>query len=377
MKKALFLSVLLTLAVSSFASELPNRTLYFEGTARDLDQITFFMNNFKMEAMSMGFRVSDFRHEAGFTFRFEIQPYSDEYEPQIKFIILISLIYNETNMEMASFGWPFGELEEMFEHNQFLFYRAASLIPAVTDEVIEEMVQAASAEAVAKAAAGDGAWRNKFLYLRASFDMPISFYALQDTGLVGGGQSVYVEGPDGPESLIPLDHRIMPLPGLTLGAEWQFLTFFSIEANFRVFMADPWKPSINLAVGAELKFPLNLFSNFTIVPYAAFTYPFLSGLLPSFERFPPFFVGGGAYVNIRGHESQSFFLNLNFMTSFWDAYRKNPYGNYAPEPAEIHYKHFTIGISVGYRYGFLTRRRLDFRSLAMSLFNLVEAEPSE
>jgi len=375
MKKSLFLTVLLTLAVSSFASDLPNRSLFFEGTARDLDQITFFMNNFKMEAMSMGFKVSDFRHEAGFTFRFEIQPYSDEYEPHIKFIILISLIYNETNMEMASFGWPFGEIEEMFEHNQFLFYRAAALIPPITDEVLEEIVQAASAEAVSKAAAGDGAWRNKFLYLRASVDMPISFYLLQPTGLAGGNTSVFAQGPDGdPENLIPLDHKIMPLPGLTLGTEFQFYSFFSIEANFQVFMADPWAASINLAVGAELKFPLELFHNFTIVPYAAFTYPFLSGFLPSFERFPPFFVGGGVYINARGHESQSFFFNINFMTSFWDAYRKNPYGNYAPEPAEIHYKRFTIGISVGYKYGFINRSSINLRNILLSILNMTESD---
>ncbi|MCL2440886.1 MAG: hypothetical protein FWD14_04030 [Treponema sp.] len=388
MKKALTLAVFLTLAVNSFASDppggqiyqtgtlvidLPNRSIFIEGTAPNAEQRNFFMTNFRMEASAMGFAIAMNREAAGYIFRFEVHPYDDEYDPHIKAIILITLTHNELGMEMVSFGWPYGDLEDMYEHNQFVFYRAAVLIPslsqtdienmteslteAITEALTESITESVMAE-VATTRAGSGpvdtSWRNKWIYLRASFDYPITFYAIQPTGLLGG-HSAY-EGtlniPNAYSDPYPMEHKIMPQMGVTVGLEIQPLNLLSLEVNFQITRGDPRTNDFyNYAAGAELKLNLKV-STFKIQPYGAFLYHL--NVSPMFSEFPDFSVGGGVYIGVRGGNSGSLFLNINYLQAFSDTYMLNKIES-SPFPKEFHYKRFVLGFGLGYKFGLFNR----------------------
>ena len=227
MKQTWFFLFFLFAAVSSFATELPKRSLYIEGSAEQSAHRTFFMTNFRMEASALGFTVTDNKDEAAFTFKFHVQGHTSENDPSVKHIISISLIDNETGAEMVSFGWPFSQLEDMYEYNQHVFYIATVLIPGTGEDTT-----------VIAQAADDNKWKNKWLYIRASVDYPVTFYALQGTGLIGG-QGSYVGTYESPAYVQHIEHKILPQPGITVGAELQFLNFMSSELNLQFNMGDP------------------------------------------------------------------------------------------------------------------------------------------
>ena len=347
MRKTSFFVVFLLFAVSSFVIALTNRSIYIEGTVEQPAHMAFFMTNFGLEASALGFSVSDDKDQAGHTFNFQVRSHADEYDPSIRHIIFISLVNNETDIEIVSFGWPFAELEDMFEYNRFLFHTAAVHIPGL-NEVVEvvELVE------VVMEAPVDDSWKNKWLYLRASVDYPITFYMLQPTGLIGG-QGAYAGPFDNPAFVQHLDHKIFPQPGITLGAELQFLDYLSFELNLQMHMGDPENLYFfNMATGAQLKY-IKKTRNFMFQPYGAFQLPL--NVSPEFSKFPSYAVGAGIQVGVRGGSSGAFFIDLNYMLFPGDVYMKNPYGDLAPNPSEIHYKRFTIGIGIGYKYGLYDR----------------------
>ena len=353
MKKALFLLIFPVFIVPIFAFELPNRNLYIEGTAQSAAHRTFFMDNFKMEAGALGFTVVDNKADAAYTFRFEDQQYDDDWDPSVKFIVLISLILNEGERELVSFGWPYAELEDMYEYNQYVFFRAAVLIPNI------------SADDLAGLTAADDTWRNKWLYIRASFDYPVVFNVLQGEGLYGGVAVYAGDDITDPGWINVLDHKINALPGLTAGFEFQFLPFLSLEANFQVGLGESSETrfsKLNMAAGAQLKFPLKFFPNYMIEPYAAFVYPL--AVSDAFEKFPMFLIGGGAQVCVKGGKNGAFFVDVNFIfplpiAGFNEVTMHNPFiTDNTPDvnPPVIHYNRFTVGISAGYKFGFFNRK---------------------
>ncbi|MCL2810193.1 MAG: hypothetical protein FWD24_09060 [Treponema sp.] len=349
MKKALFLVLFLAFAVFSYAVDLPNRSVFIEGTASVPAHRTFFLDNFRMEAGALGFNVANNRNEAGFIYSFNVQNFTDDYDPSIRFIILVTLVHRESGMEMVSFGWPFAELDDMYEHNQFVFYKAAVLIPSLSDDEINELIELA-----AQAATPDFRWRNKWIYLRASFDYPITFYQLLPEGLLGGA-AVY-DPSDKDKLFQKLDHIVYPMPGGTVGLEFQLLDFLSLEFNFQFTMGDTRDNMFfNMAAGAELKFPLKMFNNFIVQPYGTFVYPL--SVSPIFLEFPEFFIGGGLQFAVKGGSSGAFFVDVNYLMaldSFGQTIMNNPWKDF-PTPAGIQYNRFVIGIGVGYKLGFLDR----------------------
>jgi len=346
MKKLLFLLIFVVFSVSSYAIDLPNRSIFMEGTASVAAHRTFFMNNFRMEAAALGYTVTENRNQAGFTFKFEVHNHSDEDDPSIKFIVLITLTYNETNMEMVSFGWPFADIEDMYEYNQFVFYKAAVLIPGVSDDDIAALAQSAGS-------AVDNSWQNQLIYFRISVNYPISCYQLQPDGLFGGNAVWAAPWP--PTDYQNIENQIMPQPGVTVGLEFQLLNFLSLEFNFQAVLGDMKDNTfINMAVGAELKFPIKL-SSIVFQPYGAFLYPL--NVSPVFAEYPDFFFGGGLQIGVRGGKSGSFFIDVNYMTSLTDVYRRNPYEHYQ-EPEVIRYNRFVVGLGIGYKFGFFDRNSL-------------------
>ena len=340
MNKLLFLLAFLFFAVSLFAVDIPNRSIYMEGTAELSEHRTFFLNNFSMEASALGFSVTNTKEEAGFTFKFHVESYDDEYDPSMRFIILISLFYNENDMEMVSFGWPFASLNDMYEYNQFVFYRAAVLIPSLSDEELAALAQHVV----------DDSWRNQRLYLRVSADFPITYFQLLPEGLLGD-QALFNEDTN---TYSHLDHIVRMMYGATLGVEFQFLSFMSLEANFQVFLGDTRSNmALNMAAGAEIKFPLNFFSNFVIQPYGTFVYTLSSP--DAFIDFPSYHIGGGVQIGTRGGRTGAFFIDINYLFAMKNTIMTNPWEHY-PIPPQIHYNRFVVGLGVGYKYGLFGRK---------------------
>ena len=340
MKKLLFFPVFVIAVISSFAVELPNRRIFIEGTAVRQDILEFFYTNFDNEAFGTGYPVTDRKNEAAFILKFDVIHNVSRYVDGNQYVIKISLINNASNFEILAFDFYFNTLDEMYHYNQFLFLRAVSAIPPITEEDMANAVLNTS-------------WRNKWLYLRASFDYPITFYALQPDGLIGGS-AVYNGSYENPDRVSPEDHKVLAMPGWTIGFEFQFLNFMSLEFNFQFSMGDTRTNNfLNIAAGAELKFPIKYFTNFIIQPYGTFVFPI--HISPVFSSFPFFMIGGGVQVGTRGGSRGAFFVDIKYLTSFADSVMRNPYGELFPNPSVIHYRRHVIGIGIGYKYGFVDR----------------------
>ncbi|MCL2231536.1 MAG: hypothetical protein FWB99_00490 [Treponema sp.] len=345
MKKAALLTAFLFAVFSAFAADFSGASLYIEGTADQEDHLDFFMTAFRAEAYAMDLIVTDYKEEAGFTFRFHVKSLTDDYEePTGMHLISIYLFDNETDMEMLSFGWNFTELEEMHEHNSFIFFMVAAIIPGVVPEEVPLIV--------IQVPERDERWRNQLLSIRVSIDYPIVFYTLQPTGLFRG-VGAYEGSHSSPNRVQHLDHIIMPRPGMTVGVEWMFHRHLSLELNFQGHMGDPETYMFfNMAAGAQLKGVFRP-GNFMLQPYAAISVPL--NVSPEFSEFPRLAVGGGTQVSVRGIGTGAFFLDVNIMFSLGDVFRYNPYGDWVPNPPTLHYRRFVVGLGLGYRFGILPR----------------------
>jgi len=385
MKKTLFSIVFSLLfcffaATFSFSSEIPNEFLFIEGSAERNDQLDFFITNFNIEAVAAGYTITESKNDAAFTFRFAVSPNTiidDEGKKQPalqddnQFVIRISLVYNNTDDEVLYFDFFFTELDEMYEYTQSIFNKATIYIPPSDKEIIVEIKVPGEI---------DRGWQNKWLYLKLSVDYPISFFALQPTGLKGNGQAAYGEIYDPITGMIsyvfmPLDHIINPRPGLTAGIEIQILNFISFAFNFHATLGDTATYSFfNMAASAELRFNIKT-KNFLLQPYGAFMYPLnKSGV---FKEVPLFAAGGGIEAGVRGGKNGSFFLNVNFLYYFGDVLMHNKYGPLYPLPKEIHYKRFTLGLGIGYKLGFANRKPRRQNDIPASLPDVSEEESIE
>ena len=363
MKKILFFTLLLPLAAASFSQDkIPNKFIFIEGTADRADFHEYFMTNFKEEAFGAGYTVTGSKREAAHTVKFSVFQNmimgTDGIQHQAppgnnQYIIKIRLLRNSDDFEIIVFDVFFDNLEEMYEYNQFLFLKAVSNIPPITEDdmiVVQEQGQVI-----------DDSWKNKWLYFRASFDYPITFYELQSEGLIGG-IGLYEGTFDDPIRTAPIDHKVLAMPGATLGVEGQVFDFLSVELNYQLNLGDTRDNTfINMALAAEVRYNFKYFDNFVLAPYAAFVYHF--HVSPIFKEFPTFAAGGGIQACTRGGKDGAFFVDVNYMISFpGDAVMHNPYLEFAedkrlyPKPDVVHYKRSVIGIGIGYKFGFLDRK---------------------
>jgi len=363
MKKSFFIIILALLAGFSYADDVepPNNLIYVEGTAVRADQREFFQTNFIMEATALGYALTNDKSEAAFIYRYNVVPnmvVSDNGMQQLappdepQYVIQMSVTRTIDDLEVLSYSFPFTDLDEIYVSNQFLFFRAS--LPSAEGE--EKIVYVAP----------DTGWKNKWIYLRVSFDYPISFYVLQPDGLFNK-KSVWngtdINAPD--DFSIPLNHRVNALPGATVGIEVQFLNFMSLEVNFQISMGDTVKNSfLNMAAGAQLKFPLKFVESLILEPYGAFAYTLKSSDV--FASFPPMAIGGGIQICTKGGKNGAFFIDVNYMYSLKKAAMKNQYKAKVSDgsteywfenPKAINYKRFVIGLGVGYKYGLFDRKK--------------------
>ena len=355
MKKVWFLLIFLILAGASFAEDADGRYIFVEGIAVNEAQRLFFLDNFRMEGGALGYIIVDNRAEAGYTFRFEVFPNIIIYDDgstapappdEGRYVIMITLVRNYDGFEMSSFGFAFSELEEMYSYNQYLFFRAVVSIPLPETDPYQAAAQARE----------NDDWRNKLLYLRASVDYPIRFYLLNDSELIGGVGISGVWGEDalGNTQVAPLDNRFVALPGLTVGLEVHFLNWMSIEPVFQVSLGDPDEILFfNMSAGVFLKFPIKTMRDAILSPYGAFSFPLNK---PSLFAELPFSLGAGLQVAVKAGDSGAAFLDVGFMYTFGDVIMHNRYGPYFSNPSTIAYRHITVTIGLGYKYGLVGRR---------------------
>jgi hypothetical protein len=340
MKKGLFFTILVLLAVSSFAQDIRNRYLYIDGSASKMEHVDFFKRSLTMEATGCGYVITSTMGEALHTLRFRVVSetlYDPDYDMDFEQnTITMTLQRNEDSATLVTFDYSFASIDETYTYMRTLFLNSVTPIPIpfLTEE---------------------GTQWDKWVYFRASFDYPVTFYFLQPTGLVGTPAiGVYYTDPDKGERtrVSPLDHKIMAMPGATLGVEYQRFNFLSFELNFQLSMGDTRDNYyVNTAAGLDLKVPIK-FKNVMLVPYGEFLYTF--HISPIFSEFPPFAAGGGVQFCVRGGKNGAFFVDAKYMFSFGDAVMHNLY-ELTPEPAVIHYKRSHLGIGIGYKIGVADR----------------------
>jgi len=71
--------------------------------------------------------------------------------------------------------------------------------------------------------------------------------------------------------------------------------------------------------------------------------------------FPRYTVGGGAQLGVKGGNTGAFFFDANFMYSIDEAQTTNP-DKHMTKPEILHWKHFVVGLGIGYKVGFLNRK---------------------
>jgi len=335
---ARFIVFLVLTGAPLFAADSQNMTIGIQGFGNRVDQVTFFREAFMAEAAAAGFKIAeqfDFKY-ADYGIRFDITPNTNVNEQQ--FIFTISLVRIKDLATMVAATYAFNELEEMVPYTQYLFFRIVANIPGYGT------------------ARENSAWKNKWLYLRLSFDYPITVYELQSNGLAGGAAVYKGEDINDPANdIMLLDNKVMALPGATLGLECQFLDWMSAELGVSVAMEELFSKNYYYTMTAELelKFPIKT-TYLMFEPYAAASYPFL--IPDRFAEFPRFSVGGGLQLGFRGGSLGAFFVDINYMHSFQQAVMNNPFGEQYPNPDKIYYRRFLVGLGVGYKIGFLNRK---------------------
>ena len=350
MKKFVLLIFLLPCILT--AQNVQNRSIYIEGTAQTPSQRTFFADNFRMEGEALGYNIVSDRASAGYTLRFNVVlnviTYSDgTTEPappeEGRYILFLSLIRNSDDYEMSNIGFAFTEVSEMYDYNQYLFFRSVISIPPP------------EAAALARQRDANENWQNYFLYFRVALNYPIRFYILQQSPDLIGGIGVY-DGPFlSPTRVAPMDHKFLALPGASIGLEFQVLNVLSIEPVFNVLLGDFSQQMVfNMEAGALVKYNIKNFNDLVLSPYGSFMYSLTQS--EDFDDYPKMSAGAGIMFSFRTGEAGSLVFDIGYQYRLGLINAYNPHQNLFPHPPTISYQNHTISIGLGYRHGFFLRR---------------------
>jgi hypothetical protein len=308
------------------------------------------MDNFTMETAGAGYYVTENASEADYTLKLEVKPnmilYDDgtqELAPpdEAQFVLFITLLDNDENTEVVTFGFPFTDLDEMNEFNLYLLYEAMANVPLTKFAGDFEPPEVEPDH-----------WRNKWIYVHAAFDYPIVSYQLKSDGL-WGGNSIYDTSAN-PYPRSELDHKVRAVPGFTVGLEFQFLNHMSAEVDFDMMFGDPMNYSFIPGIGVQLKFPIKPSDRFMLEPYLAANSRLNTST--TFAQYPFFGLGGGFQFGVKGGSMGAFVIDANFIYSLGDIITHNTNTAF-PMPNQIHWNSWTVGLSVGYKIGFFNRNR--------------------
>ncbi|MCL2006939.1 MAG: hypothetical protein FWG77_02520 [Treponema sp.] len=309
------------------------------------DHAMFFKENFDAETLAASYALTDNINEADYVLRLEVRQnmvlYEDGFEEpappdEPQFLLQVTLIQREGDVEMVAFGFPFTEVEEMYEFNLFLLYQAMANVPLTRLGDLE--IQ-------------DDLWRNKWFYIRLSLDLPFTVHALRDV------REVWLTNADGSQNRnerpLPLHHVVDYNAGVTLGFELQYLHWMSSELALLVRFGDPLSNAFIPGLGVQVKFPIKPERHFMLEPY-------LMGQVQlntvQGVHIPPGSVGGGMQFGVRGGPMGAFFVDANFMYTLGNIRTPSPYAARGFDyPERIPWNRWVISFGIGYKIGFVDR----------------------
>jgi hypothetical protein len=149
---------------------------------------------------------------------------------------------------------------------------------------------------------------------------------------------------------------------LTVGFELQFLNWLSLEPKFQAGLDHMNETDFfYMAAGVELKVPLKFLRNIMLEPYGAVSIPILTPsdifvTSPLLGSLPWFGFGGGIQISTYGGKAGAVFVDVNYMY-FGEVGIYNPYGKLYPNPGVIYYNNSVISLGVGYKAGFINRKK--------------------
>jgi hypothetical protein len=347
MKKYLLTVVFLISALALSAQSRDDVKVYISPVSGGVpEQQMFFAENFKMELLGANYAVVDNQADSDYTMNLAItQDLEDSYEDEtggmmvqeIVNILTVSLMDSVEGREVLQFSWAFETLEEMYEWNLHLIYQAMANVPLTKLSGVVDTNH----------------WRNKWLYVRASFDYPITFYANIDNAAIFSD----VNPGTGTSDYTILDHKIKPFPGFTVGLEFQFLNWMSAEGNVQFNFEDPFSHAFIPSINVELKFPLKPSRHFMIEPYAAVSFP--ASTATETISFPRVGLGGGVQIGVKGGAMGAFFVDVNYIHYLTKVKTYNNFDVNKPNPSTIEWSRFVVGVGIGYKIGFFNRNKDD------------------
>jgi len=348
-KKALCALIILFSSISGlYAANSKGIKLNIQGTGSN-ELVEGFKYALKIEATAAGYDVTDNMTEAKYIIKFTVA--FDQVQQKSKFNV--SLVKVADSSEVVAMEYLFTDEEEMLLYSQLVFFMLMANLPE--DETGSGIV--------------DNTWRDKWLYARVSVDYSVMLLALKSDDLFLG-TGVYNGPPTAPTAVIPLDNKVFPTPGLSLGLEVQFLNFISVEPGVQVLyekVIDGYS-TLNMLPSMKIKFPLKFFDGFVPAPYLMAAYPMRFSLEKEiFDKFPMLLFGAGMQVAVKTGKNDALFFEADYMMSFGDfgdTYLNNqfaqPYGNnppLAPNPGTIKYNYSAACFKIGYKFGFFDRKK--------------------
>jgi hypothetical protein len=336
MKKYLVAVVLLLPAFVLFAQSRDDVKVYVPPVSGgNAEEQMFFIENFKQELSGANYVVVENQNDSDYTLALSVT--RDKYEEggvvQTDNVLTVSLLASSDGRELLQFSWGYVDLEEMYEWNLHLIYQAMANVPLTKITSVPDTNH----------------WRNKWLYVRASFDYPITFYANPDPPAILGPMPA-----SGRQEYDKLDHKVLPYPGFTAGIEFQFLNWMSVEGNFQLSFGDPFSLSLIPALGLELKFPLKPSKHFMLEPYGIAVFP--TTIATETLEFPTLGVGGGFQFGVKGGPMGAIFVDVNYVHYLGDVVTKNTDID-RPNPSTISWQRFSVGLGIGYKIGFFNRNK--------------------
>jgi len=350
-KKIIFIFFFLLFSITFlYAANSKNITLSIQGSGSQ-DFVESFKYALKVEANAAGYQITDDVNQSKYSIKFTVE--YDRREQRSKFVV--SLIKVEDSSVIITMEYFFADEEEMLLYSQLVFFLLMSNLP----------------EDVTTVAVEDDSWRNKWLYFNLSFDYSFMCLLLKEiqlddgTTAPGNGSGMWRGPDDNPDMIAPLDHKIVPMPGISFGIEFQFLSFMSIEPHAHISIEHAISGHLiySALFSARLKFPLKFFKSIVITPYGVVAYPmrFMEDEDTEIFDFDPdedlkFIFGGGIQIAAKLGNSGGLFFDISFLY-VGDTFMKNFYSELYPKPEKIPYNQFILGFSIGYKFGLFNRKR--------------------
>jgi len=336
-KTACVLALLLCSFSVVYAANSKNITLCIQGTGQPI-----FVQGFKealiIEAKAAGYDVTENLSAAKYNIKFSVE--FDQAQQKSKFIV--SLVKVVDLSVIVSMEYLFADEEEMLLYSQLVFFMLMANLPD---------------NEVAASGPVDDSWRDKWLYISPYFNYSFVFLALKSDGLIGKA-GIYNDSVD-PPLVSPLDNKIIPMPGIGIGFEFQFLPFMSVEPGFLISREEIVLDHVmyNMLASLKLKVPLKFFRNVVLEPYGVAAYPMrYPDKLEVFATFPDYVYGGGMQIAVKVGKGGALFVDVNYMY-YGDTAMENQFHDLFPKPEVIHYDHSVLGFGIGYKFGFFDRKR--------------------